>query len=279
MKRSPEPKWRELYSVRMRASDAGRHISGAEGIFSANSVLNVARKYTNRAMRHERGAPDKITITIEALTDEPELIRTLPVCTMKNEVEAASNELVCRLLASAGVSDAASASALALLRGGDAMRGASLMDMAGQRFEPDRARGVRVSRVGITDAARRRLRRALRNSGIDSETVIEALVLASKVNHHPQVIAELCISDDPGYTTGYVASSSLGYLRIPHIKAAGSSSGGRVFFINGGDIEELVGYLERKPVMVSQAGPVSGAITVDEFFEPMRFNELFEDAQ
>lgn len=269
MKRSPEPKDPKLYSVRMRASDAGRHISGAEGIFAAESVLNVARKYTNRAMRHERGAPDNITITIEALTDEPELIRTLPVCTMENESEAASNELVCRLLASAGVAGVAAANALALLRGGDAMRGASLMDMAGQRLEPDRARGVRVSRVGVTDAARRRLMRALRDFGIGSETVIEALVLAAKVNYHPQIIAELCISDDPGYTTGYVASS-LGYLRIPDIKAAGSSSGGRVFFINGGGVEELVGYLERKPVIVSKAGPVSGSITVDEFLRNVR---------
>jgi 6-carboxyhexanoate--CoA ligase len=251
----------------MRASDAGRHISGAEGIFSANSVLNVARKYTSRAMRHERGAPDNITITIEALTDEPELIRTLPVSTMKNEVEAASNELVCRLLASVGVSGIAATSALELLRGGDSMRGAALMDMAGQRLEPDRARGVRVSRIGITDAARARLRRLLRNFGIDSETVIEALVLASKVNHHPKVIAELCVSDDPGYTTGYVASSAFGYLRIPHIKAAESSSGGRVFFVSGGEVSGLIDYLERAPVMAASVGPVFGTFTADEFFE------------
>ena len=48
--------------------------------------------------------------------------------------------------------------------------------------------------------------------------VKEALMLASKAASWPDVIAEVCISDDPDYTTGYIASKELGYLRIPNIK-------------------------------------------------------------
>ena len=40
---------------------------------------------------------------------------------------------------------------------------------------------------------------------INTTTVKEALILASKL-HHAHIIAEVCISDDPDYTTGYFAS-------------------------------------------------------------------------
>ena len=74
----------------------------------------------------------------------------------------------------------------------------------------------------------------------------EALVLASKAASWPDVIAEACISDDPDYTTGYIASKEFGYLRIPNIKREKKMHGGRVFFIReAADIAGLIVYLEK----------------------------------
>jgi 6-carboxyhexanoate--CoA ligase len=132
------------------------------------------------------------------------------------------------------------------------MHGAALvLSESAVRVEPDRQRGVRVSRLGILREAERRLSRRLARKGINTITVKEALVLASKVASCGDVLAELCVSDDPDYTTGYVASRGFGYVRIPNIKHKGSSSGGRVFFTKeGADVTRIVEYLERTPMIV-----------------------------
>jgi 6-carboxyhexanoate--CoA ligase len=140
------------------------------------------------------------------------------------------------------------------------MRGAALMDsLKGIRREPDGKRGVRVSRMGIEKKALGALSRRLGRRGINTPAVKEALVLASKVASAKGVLAELCISDDPDYTTGYVASRKTGYLRLPNIKRAGSRQGGRVFFIeNGTDVDGIIAYLESEPVMITSVSEVSG---------------------
>jgi 6-carboxyhexanoate--CoA ligase len=86
-------------------------------------------------------------------------------------------------------------------------------------------------------------------------------VLASKVASAGGVLAELCVSDDPDYTTGYLACRKLGYLRIPNIKRAGSRRGGRVFFIKGdADLNGVISYLEEKPVLVTAASGINGTL-------------------
>ncbi|MBI3592401.1 MAG: 6-carboxyhexanoate--CoA ligase, partial [Nitrospirae bacterium] len=132
------------------------------------------------------------------------------------------------------------------------MRGASLvLSVSGNRTEPDRSRGVRVSRLGIEKNAVNRLSRRLSRSKINTPTVREALILASKVASCPEIVAEVCISDDPDYTTGYIASRGLGYVRITNIKCPGDMRGGRVFFIKeDADIGKLIDYLEKRPIIV-----------------------------
>ena len=56
----------------------------------------------------------------------------------------------------------------------------------------------------------------------------EALVLATKVQSCPGIVGELCWSDDPDYTVGYVACNGI-YHRIPNMKEMGNPIGGRVF--------------------------------------------------
>jgi 6-carboxyhexanoate--CoA ligase len=151
-----------------------------------------------------------------------------------------------------GVSEDAMRGAFAVLRSPKVMRGASLiLWRSGRRVEPDRQRGVRVSRLAIDSSSSRTLSRRLTKAGINTDTVREAITLASKVAGHRAVVAEICISDDPDYTTGYLASRRLGYLRIPNIKNQGELRGGRVFFVKeDADVSALIAYLEKTPVLL-----------------------------
>jgi 6-carboxyhexanoate--CoA ligase len=95
------------------------------------------------------------------------------------------------------------------------------------------------------------LSKRLARLGINTDTVKEALVLASKVASTDGVVAELCASDDPGYTTGYVASKAIGYTRLTNIKEKGSPRGGRVFFLqSGADVGGVAASLEAAPALV-----------------------------
>jgi 6-carboxyhexanoate--CoA ligase len=114
-------------------------------------------------------------------------------------------------------------------------------------------------------SASRRLSALLSRHGINAGTVKEALVLASKVASCKGIIAELCVSDDPCYTTGYVASKHYGYIRVPHIKRRRGREGGRVFFVREDiRIENIMHYLEKTPAMVQHIAPCRGECSLNE---------------
>ncbi len=133
---------------------------------------------------------------------------------------------------------------------------------SGERLEPDQERGVRVSHFDWSDGALAQIKRALASAGLTHHRTHEALALATKVAHAPGMIAELCWSDDPGYTAGYVASAALGYVRLPHLKPPGDQKGGRVFFIDCkiADRETVIRYLEAEPVLVTDIGDITNEI-------------------
>ncbi len=271
----------QLWSIRMRASKKtvssllhakssiiatkDIHISGAEGIYKAQDIQKVSRLYIERALNHSRGKPDKIVITIEKLKERPKIISTLPLSTINNLSPLDGEKIARKLLQSAGIKKIAIQRALEVIKKDD-MRGASIVTAEkGSRLEPNRERGIRVSRLGISDSALKKLSKRLSIHGINNETVKEALVLASKVSSCEGVIAEICVSDDPDYTTGYVASKQFGYVRIPNIKNRGNRSGGRVFFIKeGAEIKDIIEYLERRPVIIGEVSLCKGTISIDE---------------
>jgi len=256
-----------IYSVRMRASTKnGRHISGAEGLYSRTEAVLSARQYADRALCHERGRPGKVLITIEPITEEPLRISTLPLCTVNNENPETARVVAAKILSALGIGKQAIDAAFDILRHSEVLRGAAILDTEGVRLDPDLMRGVRVSRMGISSEAGKKLSRALGRQGINTSTVREALVLSSKVNYHFEVIGEICISDNPGYTTGYIASSRLGYIRIPVIKKKGLGQGGRVFFLNSrdNDITDTINYLEKRPVIVSAIAKCRGLRSLNE---------------
>ena len=101
-------------------------------------------------------------------------------------------------------------------------------------------RGIRVSHMDACGNETRSMNVHMR----------EALVLATKVQSCPGIVGELCWSDDPDYTVGYVACNGI-YHRIPNMKEMGNPIGGRVFFVDTNrPIREIVDYLENTTVLV-----------------------------
>jgi 6-carboxyhexanoate--CoA ligase len=272
---------KDLLSIRMRASKQVQspkskvqskksrfievHISGAEGLYKSSEIQTTVKRYIERALNHPKGKADSIIITIEDIKQKPHKIQTLPMATVRCDSPAEGKKMAALLLESLCISKRSIDKAFQLIRKGG-MRGAALITAtSGNRLEPDMKRGVRVSRLGIDTAVLKVLVQRLKQLGINTDIVKEALILASKVISCKHVIAELCASDDPDYTTGYVASKQYGYLRIPHIKPRGSRSGGRAFFVHErGQVEKTITYLEQIPVLVTKSAPSRGIISIDE---------------
>ena len=147
------------------------------------------------------------------------------------------------LLQGPHISEAAVLKAISLLKSLDkSMRGAILVDaITGERLDTG-DRGVRVSHMDSFDS----------HALGDNEHMREALVLASKVQSADGIVGELCWSDDPDYTVGYVACNGV-YHRLTNMKEFGSDIGGRVFFVRSDiDSESVIEYLERAPVLVKR---------------------------
>jgi len=242
----------------MRASKQIRpgqemHISGAETLCARRMIKRMAQAFVDRALTHPRGIPDRIVLTIEEMTVPVEKAPMLPFqqakCLNPEEAKVVANEY----LESIGISAKAVDVAWRILTAKQQMRGAALLDVKnGVRREPDRQRGVRASRLGMGAAACSIFAEQLETARLNTGTVREAMMLAAKVAAHPDVLAELCISDDPDYATGYVASKNFGYIRLPNIKTAGSPHGGRVFFVRSkADITRIIAFLEEAPVLLT----------------------------
>ncbi len=262
-----------LYSIRMRASTAKKHISGAERISHAQSIDDIVTGLLARA-RSKGVPPDTISITVESLQGLPvRFFTALDVLTVRVPDMHIGRTAAARTLAGLGVSDHAVTQAIALLSCGaspadNTMRGAIIMDArTGERLEPDQERGVRASRFDYTDDVSALVDERLAALGLTHYRTREALALATKIVHAPCVIAELCWSDDPDYTAGYVASLLQGYVRFPHLKSIGDPKGGRILFVDSAGLnrDALIVYLQKEPVLISSVGRFHGTVGPDEY--------------
>jgi 6-carboxyhexanoate--CoA ligase len=252
-----------LYSIRMHATLGDEHLSGAERLAGEKDLEALAASLLRRALDHPAGRADGVRLSIDLVPAETIRRGRLPDLQLRSVVDwRQGREVACRQLLAAGVSEKSARAGMAALAagaapGGAVMRGAMLVDaQSGERLEPDQARGVRVSRMDLTPQAERALREGLRPLGLDNPHVREALVLAAKVMSAPGVIAELCWSDDPDYTAGYVASPVGGYVRISEMKPVGERRGGRAFFVRrqGLDLPRLIDYLQHAVFLVDEIG-------------------------
>ena len=235
----------ELFSLKMRASQGERHISGAEKILTEKQLSASLGTLLTRALKHAAGEPDFINFKVEKLNPDSILhIDALPVKTISAQTPEEGLSRMRGILDSIGI--ARSGEIVSLLRSLHGMRGAVLLDADTlERLEEDPERGIRAT---LMDAVRP-------ESGEfrpEKDHFSEAVVLAAKVANAPGIAAELCISDDPDYVTGYIASKTLGYIRITPLKEKGCPAGGRIFLYRGRreNIRETIDFLERTPVLV-----------------------------
>lgn len=266
----------------------GHHISGAERLVIKEELEQISSELVHRALTHSKGCADFIRITIDAIPDEA--IHRIPCLTIADEqteghigeaqptdgktavpttnhetdapttnheattppLPLSSHQQAEALLTThTAITPVAFRRAVSqLLSLPESMRGAMLVDMrTGQRLDPWGQRGVRVSRMSFADETAAIT--ALNAAGYSGVHLEEALVLASKVLSAPGVVGELCISDDPDYTTGYVSYGNT-YHRLHHMKPVGSPLGGRLFFVDAtADIAAIKKYLETTVTLVN----------------------------
>ena len=232
-----------VFSLKMRAAEGAKHVSGAERIVRGAAVAKTVAQLAERALEHPKGEADFINVKIERLSAVAEL-EALEVTNNVTASAAEGRALAAKLLKEAGV--ARIDEIFALFPETYGMRGAMLLDGDTlERLEPDRGRGVRATYMDDAES--------LSKGGAGGKNhYAEAIVLATKVANAPGIVGEICVSDDPDYVTGYVATKAIGYQRITTIKTKGDPSGGRIFLYRGNreDVAKTIGFLERTPVIV-----------------------------
>jgi 6-carboxyhexanoate--CoA ligase len=265
---------KNLYSIRMRASIGDRHVSGGERIVIREKIERTVEELVERAMR--KGCTrDQVNVTLEPLRDAViHYLTALDVITLSAlDVQAGRNS-ASRVLLRAGVSAQAVHTAISHLSSGAAlsggnMRGAMIIDaQRGDRLETDSERGVRASRFDWSEETGEEIFRQLAALGLTHFRTREALALATKVAYAPGIVAELCWSDDPDYTAGYVASVGMGYVRFPILKKLGDAKGGRAFFVdkNALDMGTFLRYLEQEAALITDIGECRAAMEPEAYF-------------
>lgn len=252
------------YSVRMHADRDGCHVSGAERLVAPERVDNTVAAMLQRAMSQQSTSTqisiDKV-VPVEIVRGPMPNLTEVPVGDFRSGREKALQALV-----AAGVAAEVAMAAIDAIADGAGparsnMRGAMLIDARnGDRLEPVSARGVRATRMDVEPGLEEALSGQLIRQGLPHHRTREALILAAKVMAAPGIIAELCWSDDPEYTAGYVCAPGFGYLRIPHLKASGDPHGGRsFFFMPGFKLTETIRFLEETPFLVNRLGLVGNS--------------------
>lgn len=242
-----------IYSLKMRASkhigSIQEHVSGAEKILPQQELPQQMEALLSRALHHAKGKADFINLKIEAVAPENlKYIEALPVSTHEAATPADGRQFMCQIMAELGLTPDKCQKILELFQATYGMRGAMLLDVDTlERLEPDQQRGIRATYMD--SIAPKGEAKAICDGKNHFQ---EALVLASKVLSAPNIIGELCMSDDPDYITGYIATRDKGYIRITQLKEMGCPDGGRIFLYRGpkSQVEDCIQYLQEQRVLV-----------------------------
>ena len=242
-----------IYSLKMRASkhtgSIQEHVSGAEKILPQQELPQQMEALLSRALHHAKGKADFINLKIEAVAPENlKYIEALPVSTHEAATPAEGRQFMCQIMAELGLTPDKCQKILELFQATYGMRGAMLLDVDTlERLEPDQQRGIRATYMD--SIAPKGETKAICDGKNHFQ---EALVLASKVLSAPNIIGELCMSDDPDYITGYIATRDKGYIRITKLKEMGCPDGGRIFLYRGpkSQVEDCIQYLQEQRVLV-----------------------------
>lgn len=242
-----------IYSLKMRASkhtgSIQEHVSGAEKILPQQELPQQMEALLSRALHHAKGKADFINLKIEAVAPENlQYIEALPVSTHEAANPAEGRQFMCQIMTELGLTPDKCQKILELFQATYGMRGAMLLDVDTlERLEPDQQRGIRATYMD--SIAPKGEAKAICDGKNHFQ---EALVLASKVLSAPNIIGELCMSDDPDYITGYIATRDKGYIRITQLKEMGCPDGGRIFLYRGpkSQVEDCIKYLQEQRILV-----------------------------
>jgi len=255
----------KFYSVRMHAERDGRHLSGAERLVEKEQIRPVVESMLLRSVDCD---PASLQISVDAVDDDAIVRGALPNLTEVSVTDfQAGRDRAFQALVASGVTDKVALTSIQSIAAGAGpdggnMRGAMLVESrSGDRLEPDSSRGVRATRMDVDPALEEAFAERLVSHGLTHRRTREALILAAKVLTAPGIVAELCWSDDPDYTAGYVAAPGLGYLRIPHMKKRGDVHGGRAFFLTAGaNLLRTIRFLEETPFLINQLGLIDSSV-------------------
>ncbi|MDL2281316.1 6-carboxyhexanoate--CoA ligase [Selenomonadales bacterium OttesenSCG-928-I06] len=242
----------ELYSLQMLSSqkigNTVFHVSAAEKIVEKSLIEQTAKNLISRSLNHSKGNADSISIQINKInTKEITYIDALPVTTIEAETDNESIKIVIDILKKLKVKRAEEI--LEILKESYHMSGAILLNVDTlERLETKQETGIRISHMDYEEDINK-----LQSDLIDTKYHLkEALLVASKAVSHSNVVAEICMPDDPNHASIYIASDKFGYVRITRNKKTKRSLGGRIILYRGSNkkIKSCIEYLEEAKVLI-----------------------------
>ncbi|WP_195250968.1 6-carboxyhexanoate--CoA ligase [Romboutsia sp. 1001713B170207_170306_H8] len=256
-----------LYSIKMRSSKNDEHISGAECIVDEYNLEDAVFILLKRARNHSKGKSDFINIKIEEISKSKlEFVNPLEVTTIETNDIFESLECIKYILNKLGIDNDKSIKILKLFREIKNMRGAILLDINTlERLEEDRTRGIRATYMDFEDNSLYHLDKCKAHNS----HFTEALALSSKVTNAPNIFGEICYSDDPNYTAGYIACKKYGYIRFDNLKEIGDKRGGRIFLYDPFldkeyTLNDTINYIENTKVIVKNNINIKQSISYNE---------------
>ncbi len=222
-----------MKSLKLRASLKGRHVSGAERL-----VGEVSEEIIYGLLKRPKEW-DYLNLRVERVDKVYYLESSLKVSSYEFNSVGEARGFAKELLRGLGLKGEVVELAFKIVEE-KIRRGAVLLSEEGEKL----LENVRTTLMDWVD--RERVEKLL-----PSFRTVDALVLATK-NIYCGVLVELCWSDDPDYTTGYVASKELGYVRIKPLKERGDVRGGRVYFVKKENLEEVLECLRKKALLVKE---------------------------
>lgn len=242
------------FSIKMRASLSGKHISGSERIVKEEDVRNVIDQLLKRPKIF-----DFMNIKIQKVESIDYIKKSLDIMSITFSDFEKANEFAADLInKSTGIDKGKIEEYIRMIHtgaspDGEVMRGAMVVNRKGERIEMDKFRGVRTTNVDYRD--RERIKSILLGKGY-TERTLDALAIATKNLNCEYILAEYCISDDPNYIHGYVATYGR-YIRLYPLKDRGNTKGGRIYFVDDDvNLVKLYHYLENNTILIEDLGEI-----------------------
>lgn len=226
----------------------GKHISGAECITDENSLKKDVLALLERAMNHPKGKSDFINISVQKIHDNSSIryIDPLEITTVDNHKNILYPNLILKKL---GFTEDKIKKALEILFSLKNIKGALIVSF--EDFYEYTNKITRCSNIDYHMELKDDLNKFLNQNNFLGKYLKDALCLSSKICNDDNVLCELCISDDKGYTTGYISSNSLGYIRIKNFKPKDHEFGGRIIFIKDKNkLDDTINYLKKSPILI-----------------------------